>query len=61
MWQSLAHLYCAFCVCVCVCVDVHVVMVRALCVDMVLGVSRWCLGDQYHKEIRTHSKFVTAA
>lgn len=34
------------CMRVCVCVDVHVVMVRALCVDMVLGVSRWCLGDQ---------------
>lgn len=38
-------------VCVCVCVHVHVVMVmafcdRGLCVDGVLGVSRWYLGDQ---------------
>lgn len=31
---------------VCVCVHVHVVMVTALRVDRVLGVSRWYLGDQ---------------
>ena len=33
-------------VCVCLCVNVHAVMVRALHVDMVLRVSRWCLGEE---------------
>lgn len=31
---------------VCVCVHVHVVIVTAFCVDRVLGVSSWYLGDQ---------------